>query len=181
MYAHCRQTLGMNVAVQLAVDPAKLQPEVMHAIGCVAGAMFAFNWLMVASLACALLAIALRHPLLQGWTAAGAGPMAADVCFFASLATLSASLLQGSPLGRRLLGQGSRQKQAPAAATADPATGWLVKLEAAHPVHDPSMAGGRPEFLMLCVRFRVAGMFVQGVHAAAMCSSMLQASRSAVT
>lgn len=105
-----------------------------------AGSPFAANRLMVASLVLALVAIALRHAPGLGASAAGA---AADACFLASIATLSAALLQGGVGG--LLGRtvaGPQQQEVPQdSPQGGHATAWDVQLEAAHPVHDPSMAG----------------------------------------
>jgi hypothetical protein len=93
------------------------------------------NRLMVASLVLALVAIALRQLPRLGFTNMGA---AGDACFLASIATLSAAVLQGGAGGLLSRGAAGGQRAAPQGGQG-PA--WDVRLDAAHPVHDPSMAG----------------------------------------
>lgn len=102
-------------------------------VSLLADSLFAINRLMIASLALALLAIALRHAPSLGFSSPGA---AADACFLASIATLSAAVLQGGAGGLLAHGWGGLHTPQGGRAAA-----WDVRLDAAHPVHDPSMAG----------------------------------------
>lgn len=93
------------------------------------------NRLIMASLVLAMAALALRQLQALGFSSVGA---AGDACFFASIATLSAAALQGgadSLLSRRAAGGQRMSPQGGQGPT------WDVRLDAAHPVHDPSMAG----------------------------------------
>jgi hypothetical protein len=96
------------------------------------------NGLMVASLVLALLAIALRQAPRLGFSSMGA---AGDACFLASIATLSAAVLQGGAGGLLARRVADRVTGDQPALQGGHGTAWDVRLDAAHPVHDPSMAG----------------------------------------
>lgn len=105
-----------------------------------AGALLAASQPLAASLALALLALLLRQ--LPGHRLLPSGNLhaAADAAFLLSLALVAASVA--------LNGYGAmaaKRRQGGGGATAEgAATGvWEVRLAAAHPVHDPTMAGER--------------------------------------